>query len=158
MKQVRTPCIGICSTTSLGDPICRGCKRYAHEVIQWNSYGDQEKLAVLRRVEKLNTQILENRLWIFSVTSLREGLRALKVPYDESLSPYCWLHNLLKRQHHKLESLAEFGVAVRDDYQHLDLPQLLEQIEREIMLLCEAHSDRYQLDPAQSATRHPETG
>ena len=34
MKTVRTPCIGVCSTTSLGDRICRGCKRSNVEVIQ----------------------------------------------------------------------------------------------------------------------------
>ena len=38
MSQVKTPCIGICSTTSLGDKICRGCKRFNFEVIRWNSY------------------------------------------------------------------------------------------------------------------------
>ncbi|MDO7671884.1 MAG: DUF1289 domain-containing protein, partial [OM182 bacterium] len=26
---VKTPCIGICSTTSVGDWVCRGCKRYS---------------------------------------------------------------------------------------------------------------------------------
>ncbi|MEM9624509.1 MAG: DUF1289 domain-containing protein, partial [Pseudomonadota bacterium] len=33
----RTPCVGICSTT-YGDLVCRGCKRFAHEIVQWNAY------------------------------------------------------------------------------------------------------------------------
>lgn len=41
MKDLRTPCIGICSTTSLGDRVCRGCKRYAAEVIDWNSCDEE---------------------------------------------------------------------------------------------------------------------
>ncbi|MBU2098945.1 MAG: DUF1289 domain-containing protein, partial [Gammaproteobacteria bacterium] len=27
--STKTPCIGICSTTSVGDKICRGCKRFS---------------------------------------------------------------------------------------------------------------------------------
>ena len=41
-KSLKTPCIGVCSTV-FGDDVCRGCKRFQHEVIQWNSYSDPEK-------------------------------------------------------------------------------------------------------------------
>ena len=53
MSIPKTPCIGICSTTSLGDNVCRGCRRYSFEVIKWNSYDPQEKTAVLTRIERL---------------------------------------------------------------------------------------------------------
>ena len=143
MKKIRTPCIGICSTTSVGDPICRGCKRYAFEVIDWNSYTDEQKLAVLSRVERLNTQIIENKLLIHSVEELRAGLKLWKVPFDETLSEYCWLHNLLKRCHQKLDNLDKYGVRVTSEYRHLSLQAIFELIEKEILLLCEAHHDRY---------------
>jgi predicted Fe-S protein YdhL (DUF1289 family) len=74
MKLVKTPCIGICSTTSFGDPVCRGCKRYLFEVINWNSYGEFEKGAVLKRLEKLEVQILENKLQIVNQALLIEGM------------------------------------------------------------------------------------
>ena len=151
MDKTRTPCIGICSTTSVGDVICRGCKRFAFEVINWNAYTEEEKRAVLARIEQLNCQILESRLRIFSVPSLREGLRKWRVPYDESLSPYCWLHNLLKKCHRDLDQLDVYGVYVRPDYAHLPLPQLCELIDRELMQLCQAHFERY--FPGVSVTR-----
>ncbi len=68
MKAPKTPCIGICSTTSLGDHVCRGCRRFSFEVIKWNSYGPQEKKAVLQRIEKLVSQIFQNRFHIQSET------------------------------------------------------------------------------------------
>ena len=152
MKKIRTPCIGICSTTSVGDTVCRGCKRYSFEVINWNSYADDEKLAVLGRVEKLNVQILEHRLRINSEERLREGLKRYRVPFDETLSPYCWVHNLLKRCHSQISSLDEFGVTVEPDFRELTLPELSEQVEREILALCEAHFDRYlAVDDARTA-------
>ena len=143
MEKIRTPCIGICSTTSVGDAVCRGCKRYSFEVINWNRYSDAEKLAVLRRVEKLNVQILEHRLKVLSTDKLIHGLRRYKVPFDETLSPYCWVHNLLKRCHDRIASLEEFGVVINPDFEHLALEELCGQVEHEILALCEAHFCRY---------------
>ena len=116
MNKVRTPCIGICSTTSLGDLICRGCKRYSYEVINWNSYGDEEKLAVLSRIEQLNNQIIAARFTIHSSALLQAALKQFKVPYDPSRSPYCWLHNLLKKAHDQLEDVSRYGFLVREDF------------------------------------------
>ena len=96
MAAVKTPCIGICSTTSFGDVVCRGCKRYAFEVINWNSYDADTRRAVLNRIEQLNRQILENKLRIFSVANLRASLERWQVPYDPSLR--CPLCALLRSQ------------------------------------------------------------
>ena len=48
VKRIKTPCIGICSTV-FGDEVCRGCKRFQHEVITWNAYSDHEKEQVWKR-------------------------------------------------------------------------------------------------------------
>lgn len=143
MANIKTPCLGICSTTSLGDLVCRGCKRYSFEVINWNGYDAAAKSAVLSRIERLNTQILENKLRIFSVSSLRAGLERLQIPYDESLSPHCWLHNLLKKGHRRMESLEDYGVAALGSYAGMPLSELCEIIENDLLLLSEAHHARY---------------
>tara|TARA_B110000858_G_scaffold196728_1_gene256235 strand:+ start:13968 stop:14420 length:453 start_codon:yes stop_codon:yes gene_type:complete len=143
MASIKTPCLGICSTTSLGDVVCRGCKRYGFEVINWNGYDNEAKLAVLSRIESLNTQILENKLRIFSVENLKAGLGRFQIPYDESLSPYCWLHNLLKKGHDRIERLEEHGVYALGNYAGMGLAELCEIIENELLLLSEAHYARY---------------
>ncbi len=48
----RTPCIGICSTT-YGDLVCRGCKRFAHEIVGWNRYHDSQRERVWARLHTL---------------------------------------------------------------------------------------------------------
>jgi len=146
--SVKTPCIGICSTTSLGDTVCRGCKRYAFEVIDWNTYDDAAKASVLNRIEKLVTQILEHKFRIFSVPNLKIGLEQARVPYDESLSPYCWLHNLLRKHSDQVEDLNQYGAYPLPEFTHLSLQQLNESIEAELLELCEAHLDRYYKVPA----------
>lgn len=143
MPTIKTPCIGICSTTSLGDPVCRGCKRYAFEVIGWNGYDAAAKQAVLRRIEKLICQILEHKVRIFSVPNLRSGLEQFAVQYDPELSPYCWLHNLLKKHHREITQLGEYGAYVLPAFEGLSLAELCESIDRELLVLCQAHFERY---------------
>ncbi len=47
-----SPCVGICSSTNLGDEVCIGCKRTAQEVIDWNSYSNEQKIAINLRLRK----------------------------------------------------------------------------------------------------------
>ena len=54
LLTVKTPCIGVCST-ALGGFVCRGCKRFAHEVIDWNGYSHEQKMAIEQRTTKFQT-------------------------------------------------------------------------------------------------------
>lgn len=44
-----SPCIGYCSTT-LGDPVCRGCGRTSTEVDQWILLSENQKQAIRERI------------------------------------------------------------------------------------------------------------
>lgn len=143
MSIPKTPCIGICSTTSLGDNVCRGCRRYSFEVIKWNSYDPQEKTAVLTRIERLIGQILENKFKIFSETTLKSKLKRFNVPFDPTLSSYCWLHNLFKKNKDKIENLKDYGVSVKTEFAKVPLDQLIANVDTELQLLSDAHLERY---------------
>ena len=142
-STTRTPCIGVCSTTSLGDSICRGCQRYASEVIQWNSYEAAEKEAVLKRIDALTTQILQNKFMIVDKELLLERLQSLKLPVNTGLSAYCWLQTLLKKLPLQSLDLSEFGVAVTAPWQSTPLPILANQVDDELLVLGKAHHARY---------------
>lgn len=141
--STRTPCIGICSTTSVGDRICRGCKRFATEVIEWNAYGDEEKRAVLARLCRLIEPIMEARFIIRSPAMLAAGLKRQGVPFNSDLPPGTWLHNLLKKRHRALRELESYGVEIRAEWQHLSLAELAENVDKQLLLLCDAHLTRY---------------
>lgn len=38
-------------TTGLGDDVCKMCKRTAREVIEWNSYTDEQKIKINKQIE-----------------------------------------------------------------------------------------------------------
>jgi predicted Fe-S protein YdhL (DUF1289 family) len=48
--QTDSPCVGICSTTNLGDDVCLGCGRTAVEVIEWNTLTDEQRIAINKRL------------------------------------------------------------------------------------------------------------
>ena len=53
-----SPCAGKCSTV-FGDQVCRGCRRFSDEVIEWNRYSDEQKRLIwLRLDEQLDRIVL----------------------------------------------------------------------------------------------------
>lgn len=148
MTRVRTPCIGICSTTSFGDRICRGCKRFNFEVINWNGYSETEKRAVQARINQFTQQLMAGKFRIIDLDRLESVLQDFRIFYDPDLSPYFWLHHLLQKHLYRLQSLDEVGVellpAYRDkDGRGKDVRDILLQINDELHALSEAHFERY---------------
>lgn len=74
----RSPCIGVCSTT-YGDYVCRGCKRFAHEVVGWNQFTEAQRNLVWERLSTLLDQSLRDYLVI---TSRRRQLRPFESPFQ----------------------------------------------------------------------------
>ncbi|MCZ8528235.1 DUF1289 domain-containing protein [Alteromonas sp. PRIM-21] len=46
-----SPCIALCKLNE--DEICVGCKRTIDEIVKWRTYTDNQKLAVLARLESI---------------------------------------------------------------------------------------------------------
>ena len=66
-----TPCIGICSTT-FGDDVCKGCKRFSHEITNWGKFSTDERAVVNSRLEQFKITILEEK-FIISDSNLFES-------------------------------------------------------------------------------------
>ena len=103
-RSVKTPCIGVCSTV-FGDEVCRGCKRFQNEVIDWNSYQDSQKIAVLSRLESLKTQIMESKISIVNKKLLQNQLDTLDIKYVIDDNPFCWVFDLLRQASQSIDSL-----------------------------------------------------
>ena len=140
-RSVKTPCIGVCSTV-FGDEVCRGCKRFQNEVIDWNSYQDSQKIAVLSRLESLKTQIMESKISIVNKKLLQNQLDTLDIKYVIDDNPFCWVFDLLRQASQSIDSLQDFGVVLKDGVEN-NLFELKKVIENELFSLSEAHFQRY---------------
>ena len=65
-----TPCIGTCSTV-FGDEVCRGCRRYLHEIQAWNSYDADLKARVWLRLESELQQVFSRHYRIVDARLLQ---------------------------------------------------------------------------------------
>ena len=140
-RSVKTPCIGVCSTV-FGDEVCRGCKRFQNEVIDWNGYQDSQKIAVLSRLESLKTQIMESKISIVNKKLLQNQLDTLDIKYVIEDNPFCWVFDLLRQASQSIDSLQDFGVVLKDGVEN-NLFELKKVIESELFILSEAHFQRY---------------
>ena len=140
-KSVKTPCIGVCSTV-FGDEVCRGCKRFQHEIIKWNAYDDIEKKSVLNRLELLKVQIMQSKVLIIDEDLLRSKLHEYKVKFDEDSDSLCWVFDLLRSGSQSIADPSEFGFDLINS-SVLNLSELKKVMEEELFQLSEAHYQRY---------------
>lgn len=141
-SRIKTPCVGLCSTV-YGDLVCRGCKRFHHEVVNWNLYDDAEKRAVWQRLESLLVQVVAAKLEVFDPQRLRSQLEQRQIRFVERQSPYCWAYQLIARGARMIQQLDAYGIALLPEFRDSPLPLLRDAIDREYFLLSEAHYERY---------------
>lgn len=149
-KAPKTPCIGICST-GIGDDVCRGCKRFAEEVVSWNTYSNAEKQAVLNRLEALLVQTVESKFLIADQARLEHQMRFQQIDCDFSKNPYHWVFQLLRVGAGQIQQLGDYGLVLRQDQQDFELSAIKLQIDQEFYTLSCAYYERYIL-PGQLAT------
>ena len=143
-KRTRTPCIGICSTT-YGDEVCRGCKRFSYEIINWNSFSPEEKEAIWKRLEKLKTQIMSSRVKIFDSELMNEGIKKYRLRVKDDLNDSSKAFEIIKQVSESFEDLMDFGIELFK--REKSLKDLKDDIEIELYTLSKAHYSKYFLEP-----------
>lgn len=145
-RPVKTPCIGVCST-GIGDNVCRGCKRFCHEVIDWNSYTPAQKRVIDERLRDFLSRCVSNKLRVTDRALLQWQLRVQQIRYNENHDEYCWVFALLKAGAGQIAATGDYGFEVDAPYRELPLAALREMIDQEFYVLSEAHYERYMLTP-----------
>ena len=134
-----TPCLGICSTT-YGDDVCKGCKRFVHEIISWPKYSHDERALVNDRLEKFKVLILKDRFNILDQDLLQLKLKENAINYNNSMDPLTWIFDLLRAAGSQALDLQQFGIASLKSY---DPTTIKDIINKELLELSEAHHGRY---------------
>jgi predicted Fe-S protein YdhL (DUF1289 family) len=145
-RPVKTPCIGVCST-GIGDSVCRGCKRFCHEVIDWNSYSHEQKRVIDARLSGFLSQCVSNRLRVIDSVLLRWQLETQQLNFVDHHDEYCWVFSLLKAGAGQITNTLDYGFEIDRSYRDRTLVQLREDIDREFYTLSEAHYERYMRTP-----------
>ena len=140
MKKRRpTPCVGICSTT-FGDLVCRGCKRFSHEIVDWNSYDDSQKEIIWERLERIKEQVVGQIVKRKDEKLFQSAIEAQKInEQQEHQATYVLLQRLVR--HSKQLSFAGLENASPDyegNEEEIDSLVTLQQIDKEIVVRSRA--------------------
>ena len=144
--RVPTPCVGLCSTT-YGDSVCRGCKRFAHEIVDWNRYDEAQKVAVMSRLTQLMMNVVNRYLLVIDADQLRQSLDAHGLRYRKDQPPECWAYDLFRQTKGRFARLADLGLSKLPEIESLSNHELWERLHDEFLIVSEAHYERYFRQP-----------
>ena len=138
-QKTRSPCVGICSTT-YGDLVCRGCRRFAHEIVGWNGYTEEQKVSILERLKQIKKEVVSQHLHIANHPRFEELCNEVgfeSVDLDEK--KYAVLAYLIT----KSERLDFSGLEVTGLHEDsLDVSKLMSGLESEMYVRAQAHYER----------------
>ncbi|MFU8814811.1 MAG: DUF1289 domain-containing protein [Pseudomonadales bacterium] len=107
----RTPCVGACSTT-YGDLVCRGCKRFSHEIVGWNGFDGEQRRMVWERLLSLRSGATAAVVEVVDEARVRSSSAALGVADAAQFDCLNLLYEALQRLQWRERgvTLAELGV------------------------------------------------
>ncbi|XID75761.1 DUF1289 domain-containing protein [Alkanindiges sp. WGS2144] len=111
MKAALTPCAGKCSTV-FGDSVCRGCRRFSHEVINWNAYTLQEQQSIWQRLDSQLDQILLPLVSVEDEQALEMFLTSQLVRLPEHASQGRKIYHALRICQRKPDCLERSGLKI----------------------------------------------
>ena len=131
-----TPCAGRCSTV-FGDAVCRGCRRFNHEVIQWNTYSAQQQQAVWLRLDAQLDQILVPMLPFADLRHVEGFVLSKHVRLRPEASKGRKLYHALKICEKNKNFTRESGLGISEQ----QVKVLWQEFERRVLALATASYD-----------------
>jgi len=142
VQPVLTPCVGLCSTT-YGDSVCRGCKRFAHEIVDWNRYVDEQKAAVIARLSQLMQDVVSRYLLVTDIALLESALSSSGFRYRQDQPAECWAYDLFRQTKGRIGQLAVCGLARLPQTMSVSGPDLWDAMNQEFLAISEGHYELF---------------
>ena len=128
-----TPCAGRCSTV-FGDSVCRGCRRFNHEVIKWNTYSLEQQSAVWHRLDAQLDQILVLMLSLANIEVAEKFVLSKRVRLRDDASKGRKLYHALKICEKNKNFADESGLGI----QSKQVKSIWQEFERRVLALATA--------------------
>ena len=142
ISTIQTPCIGVCST-GIGDAVCRGCKRFCHEVIDWNRYAPEQRQAVMTRLQDLLNQVVGSKIEGIDSKQLLRHLNYQQIAHDKTQSPQALVYSLLRVGANQIKDTRHFGFSIKLKWQNQSLASLKQKIDEDFYILSCAYYERF---------------
>ncbi|WP_353144290.1 DUF1289 domain-containing protein [Acinetobacter pragensis] len=131
-----TPCAGRCSTV-FGDSVCRGCRRFNHEVIKWNTYTAEQQRTVWQRLDAQLDQILIPMMPLADLRHVEGFVLSKRVRLRPDATRGRKLYHALKLCEKNRHFTDESGLGIH----YKQVRPLWDEFERRILALATASYD-----------------
>ena len=131
-----TPCAGRCSTV-FGDAVCRGCRRFNHEVIRWNTFSPEQHTAVWKRLDAQLDQILVPMLPLADLVAVEQFVLSKRVRLRDDASRGRKLYHALKLCEKNRHFTDESGLGIH----YKQVRPIWDEFERRVLALANASYD-----------------
>ncbi|MEY4516588.1 MAG: hypothetical protein RL180_934 [Pseudomonadota bacterium] len=128
-----TPCAGRCSTV-FGDTVCRGCRRFSHEVIDWNRYTVQQRQFIWQRLDQQLAQIIVPIVPVVDPCQMLQFLSDRQIRLPEQASQGRVIYEVLRVVQRAPQRLPESGLGVSA----AQIEQTWQQVEQRLYALAVA--------------------
>lgn len=128
-----TPCAGRCSTV-FGDAVCRGCRRFNHEVIRWNTYTPEQHTAVWQRLDLQLDQILVPMLAHANLPAVEQFVLSKRVRLRPDATRGRKLYHALKLCEKNRHFTDDSGLGIH----YKQVRPLWDEFERRVLALANA--------------------
>ena len=120
--------------------MCRGCRRFAHEIVEWNGYTEGQKASILERLKQIKSSVLSQHLVVSNEIKFEKFCKALGFELiDINDQIYAVLSYLIT----KSESLDSAGLQViREGDESSGVAELMRFLESEMYLRAQAQYER----------------
>ena len=132
----RTPCVGVCSTT-YGDLVCRGCKRFSHEIVGWNGYDPDQKDRVWARLAALRDESVRACVCLQDEDRWRKTIASMT-----DVDPYEFATLVLRVLRNVVEKPIDAGLEPLGVSRDVLSGEVLRSIDREFYIRSMAYYER----------------
>ncbi|HTO58194.1 MAG TPA: DUF1289 domain-containing protein, partial [Pseudomonadales bacterium] len=90
---------------------CRGCKRFSHEIVAWNTYTLAQRERVWRRLHELRDQAAAVFVEIVDEARMREVARKARIDVGPETTPLTIGYEILRRKARDVSDLRDIGMS-----------------------------------------------
>jgi predicted Fe-S protein YdhL (DUF1289 family) len=123
-SQVKSPCLGICSTT-YGDIVCKGCKRNIKEIYSWGAFSNKEKIKIWQDLDEVLSPLVAKYFNITDKNKMLKHMQSKGILNYDGVSGCFNLWILIKKDRKiNINEAHQYGFELKDGYKTADLENI----------------------------------
>ncbi|MCE8038330.1 DUF1289 domain-containing protein [Halomonas sp. MCCC 1A11062] len=121
--RIASPCVGLCSTT-LGDPICRGCQRTDSEIGEWMALTAEQRSLRMAQLDTLRERVAGRFLQVIDEAMLEAQLRRYRIRFRPEQPSLSRAVELLRVGRDRIRDLSRYGLKPLEGVAELSAAEL----------------------------------